>query len=65
MVLVCMVLFGIGLGTIHLLDVYIIVRVLGPELLQSVFGISQLFRTILFIVVGISLGNTILILILL
>ena len=57
-VIACMLAYGTGLGIIHVLDIYIITKILGPEMLQPVLGNSQLFRAILFIVVGTVLGKS-------
>lgn len=47
-VLVCMSSIGVGLGILYALDVFIIIRLLGVEKLQSVFGMSQIFRVFTF-----------------
>ncbi|XP_066956586.1 monocarboxylate transporter 4-like isoform X3 [Macrobrachium rosenbergii] len=52
MVLLTMGSVGIGLGIMYVLDVYIIIRVLGIEKMQSVYGISQLLRALAYTIIG-------------
>ncbi|XP_068214848.1 monocarboxylate transporter 13-like isoform X2 [Palaemon carinicauda] len=52
LVLLAMGSLGIGLGIMYVLDVFIIIRVLGIERMQSVFGISQLLRVFAFATLG-------------
>lgn len=52
MVLLTMGSLGIGLGIMYVLDVFIIIRVLGVDRMQSVFGISQLLRVFAFATLG-------------
>ncbi|XP_068214851.1 monocarboxylate transporter 4-like isoform X2 [Palaemon carinicauda] len=52
MVLLTMGSVGIGLGIMYVLDVYIIIRVLGVERMQSVYGISQLLRAMSYCLIG-------------
>ena len=56
-VVTCMMIYGTGLGTVQTLDMYLIVKVLGAEMLQSVMGISMLFRSATFLVLGVTLGK--------
>lgn len=52
MVLASMIFIGVGLGIMYVLDVFIIIRVLGVEKLQSVYGVSQLLRVVAFGTLG-------------
>lgn len=60
-VVACMGLFGMGLGTLYVLDVLIVVRVLGVQRLSSVFGLSHFFRCVVFFILGPVGGKTIIV----
>ena len=56
-VIKCMVLHGLGFGLVVSLDIYTMIRILGPDVMQSVLGISLLFRAVLFIIVAAVTGK--------
>ncbi|XP_064101081.1 uncharacterized protein LOC135211796 [Macrobrachium nipponense] len=51
-IFLCMGVLGVGLGIVYALDVFIIAYLAGEENLVLVFGISQFFRAIGFLMLG-------------